>query len=78
MEGHPYYDLVHETGRHLAEAGYTVLTGGGPGIMKAANRGAREPVGSQLAATSACLTNKDRIHGSIDLGSSIIFLCEKC
>jgi len=39
-EGHRYYDLARATGRRLAEAGYAVVTGGGPGIMEAANRGA--------------------------------------
>jgi uncharacterized protein (TIGR00730 family) len=39
---HPYYRKARETGRLLGEAGFTVLTGGGPGIMEAANRGAFE------------------------------------
>jgi uncharacterized protein (TIGR00730 family) len=43
--GHPYYVLAHETGRELAQAGFTVITGGGPGVMEAANRGAREAGG---------------------------------
>jgi uncharacterized protein (TIGR00730 family) len=41
-EGHPYYTSAVEVGRRFAEAGFTVVTGGGPGIMEAANRGARE------------------------------------
>jgi uncharacterized protein (TIGR00730 family) len=41
-EGHPYYTSAIEVGRRFAEAGFTVVTGGGPGIMEAANRGARE------------------------------------
>lgn len=41
-EDNPYYELARETGRKLGEVGYTVMTGGGPGIMEAANRGARE------------------------------------
>ena len=36
----PWYDVARETGRLLGEAGYAVITGGGPGIMEAANRGA--------------------------------------
>jgi hypothetical protein len=44
-EGHRYYDLARQIGRRLAEAGYAVITGGGPGIMEAANRGAREAGG---------------------------------
>jgi uncharacterized protein (TIGR00730 family) len=38
----PYYQLTREVGRRLAYAGFTVLTGGGPGLMEAANRGAKE------------------------------------
>src|SRR5215831_955789 len=37
-EDHPYYALGREVGRELARAGFTVVTGGGPGIMEAANR----------------------------------------
>lgn len=40
--GHPYYELARDVGARLATAGFTVMTGGGPGIMEAANRGARE------------------------------------
>jgi uncharacterized protein (TIGR00730 family) len=43
--GHPYYELARGVGRELAQAGFTVLTGGGPGAMEAANRGAREAGG---------------------------------
>src|SRR3954464_12967341 len=37
-ETHPYYQLARAVGGQLAKAGFTVLTGGGPGIMEAANR----------------------------------------
>jgi uncharacterized protein (TIGR00730 family) len=47
-EDHPYYQLARETGAALARAGYAVMTGGGPGIMEAANRGAREAGGFSL------------------------------
>jgi uncharacterized protein (TIGR00730 family) len=40
--GHPTYQAAVETGRRFAAAGFTVVTGGGPGIMEAANRGAQE------------------------------------
>ncbi|MEA2380432.1 MAG: hypothetical protein QOH72_403 [Solirubrobacteraceae bacterium] len=39
---HARYALAREVGRALGEAGFAVITGGGPGIMEAANRGARE------------------------------------
>src|SRR5690349_17853030 len=41
-EGHPYYELAREVGRRVGLLGFTVLTGGGPGVMEAANRGARD------------------------------------
>lgn len=44
-QGHPLYDLCRETGACLARHGLTVITGGGPGLMEAANRGAREAGG---------------------------------
>ncbi|MFK7760415.1 MAG: TIGR00730 family Rossman fold protein [Phycisphaerales bacterium] len=47
-ENHEYYKLAQQTGAALARAGYGVMTGGGPGIMEAANRGAREAGGLSL------------------------------
>jgi len=41
-EDHPYYKMAYDVGKKLAETGVTVMTGGGPGIMEAANRGAFE------------------------------------
>ena len=41
----PVYELARETGRLFAEAGLAVVTGGGPGVMEAANRGAQEAGG---------------------------------
>jgi uncharacterized protein (TIGR00730 family) len=47
-EGHPWYELAREVGRALAREGWTVMTGGGPGLMEAANRGAREAGGASV------------------------------
>jgi uncharacterized protein (TIGR00730 family) len=47
-EDHPYYQLAREMGAELARAGYTVMTGGGPGVMEAANRGAQEAGGRSI------------------------------
>ena len=41
-EGHRAYDAARETARLFAESGFSVITGGGPGVMEAANRGAKE------------------------------------
>jgi uncharacterized protein (TIGR00730 family) len=41
-EGHPAYTAARETARLFAKAGFSVVTGGGPGAMEAANRGAQE------------------------------------
>jgi hypothetical protein len=45
---HPYYALGRAVGRRIAELGAAVMTGGGPGLMEAANRGAREAGGLSL------------------------------
>jgi uncharacterized protein (TIGR00730 family) len=47
-ESHPYYVLGREIGAALAGLGFTVMTGGGPGLMEAANRGAREVAGRSV------------------------------
>jgi len=47
-EHHPYYALARDVGARLARAGFTVMTGGGPGIMEAANRGAQEAGGRSV------------------------------
>jgi uncharacterized protein (TIGR00730 family) len=44
-EGHRWYELCRETGACLTRHGFTVITGGGPGLMEAANRGAAEAGG---------------------------------
>jgi uncharacterized protein (TIGR00730 family) len=44
----PVYEIGRQVGRHLAEAGFAVMTGGGPGAMEAVNRGAAEAGGKSV------------------------------
>lgn len=46
--GHRYYELTRELGARIARAQFTVMTGGGPGLMEAANRGAQEARGVSI------------------------------
>lgn len=47
-DDHPYYQQAREFGKRIAEIGFTTMTGGGPGIMEAANRGAFENGGKSV------------------------------
>ena len=47
-EDHPFYELARRLGQRLAVDGYPVVTGGGPGVMEAANRGAYEAGGDSV------------------------------
>lgn len=49
-EGHEYYELARKMGRLLAQEGFTVMTGGGPGLMEAANRGCQEVGGYSVGS----------------------------
>ena len=47
-EGHPDYEFARQLSARIAQLGLTIMTGGGPGIMEAANRGAREAGGRSV------------------------------
>ncbi|MCC8425484.1 TIGR00730 family Rossman fold protein [Mucilaginibacter sp. UR6-11] len=47
-EDHPYYGLTRQAAATFARLGFTILTGGGPGLMEAANRGARDVGGRSV------------------------------
>jgi uncharacterized protein (TIGR00730 family) len=62
---HPSYQVARELGYSLAKAGYCVMTGGGPGIMEAANRGAQEAGGLSVGC-SINLPNEKGPNAYID------------
>ena len=64
-ETHPHYELGREVGRRLALAGFTVMTGGGPGIMEAANRGAKD-VGGRSVGCNITLPNEQKPNAFVD------------
>ncbi len=64
-EGHPFYELARNLGRRLAEEGFAVMTGAGPGLMEAANRGCREAGGLSIGA-NIHLPNEQKPNDYLD------------
>src|SRR5689334_24069689 len=64
-ETHRYYQLAREVGSRLSVAGFTVMTGGGPGIMEAANRGAKD-VGGQSIGCNIELPQEQKPNPYLD------------
>ena len=64
-ETHPWYALAREVGAGLARAGFTVMTGGGPGIMEAANRGAKD-VGGRSVGCNIVLPHEQKPNPYLD------------
>jgi uncharacterized protein (TIGR00730 family) len=63
----PVYELARSIGRRLADAGYAVITGGGPGTMEAANRGCREAGGLSVGCNIE-LPHEQGMNPYVDLG----------
>ncbi|MGD0453177.1 MAG: TIGR00730 family Rossman fold protein [Solirubrobacteraceae bacterium] len=64
---HPHYELAREVGACLGRAGYAVITGGGPGIMEAANRGARD-AGALSIGCNIELPHEQALNPYVDVG----------
>jgi uncharacterized protein (TIGR00730 family) len=65
--GHPTYEKAREIGRRLAQEGYAVITGGGPGAMEGANRGCQEAGGLSIGCNIE-LPHEQALNGYVDLG----------
>ena len=65
-EGHRYYELARSMGKALAENNFTVMTGGGPGVMEAANRGAKEGGGVSLGC-NVILPFEQKLNPYVDM-----------
>jgi hypothetical protein len=63
----PTYELAREIGRMLAREGYAVITGGGPGVMEAANRGCQEGGGLSIGLNIE-LPHEQSLNTHVDMG----------
>jgi uncharacterized protein (TIGR00730 family) len=66
-EDHPQYDFARTIARRLGEAGLSIVTGGGPGLMEAANRGARD-AGVRSVGLRIELPFEQGMNRFVDLG----------
>jgi uncharacterized protein (TIGR00730 family) len=64
-EDHPYYQLTRRVGGQLAQMGFTVMTGGGPGLMEAASRGAKE-AGGYTVGCNIVLPEEQKLNPYLD------------
>lgn len=65
-ESHPYYELARRIGAGIARLGFNVMTGGGPGIMEAANRGAKD-VGGRSIGCNILLPHEQKPNPFVDI-----------
>jgi uncharacterized protein (TIGR00730 family) len=65
--GHPHYELMRKVGAAIGRAGFAVITGGGRGLMEAANRGARD-AGAPSVGCNIELPHEQRQNEYLDIG----------
>lgn len=71
-DGHPFYEKTEELAGKIAQLGFTIMTGGGPGIMEAANKGARE-VGGRSVGCNIVLAHEQHHNPYLDKWVNIKF-----
>jgi uncharacterized protein (TIGR00730 family) len=80
-ESSPYYEAAREVSRLLVRAGWAIITGGGPGLMEAANRGARDgekPGGKMSIGLNIELPFEQGLNRYVDTGMNFrYFFCRK-
>jgi uncharacterized protein (TIGR00730 family) len=64
---HPDYALTRAVAARLGRSGYAIVTGGGPGLMEAANRGARD-AGATSVGCNIVLPREQQLNGYLDIG----------
>lgn len=65
-EDHPYYEATRDLARRVGRVGFSIMTGGGPGLMEAANRGARE-VGARSIGCNIVLPHEQKPNDYLDV-----------
>lgn len=71
-DGHPYYEKTEELAGKIAQLGFTIMTGGGPGIMEAANKGAKD-VGGRSVGCNIVLRHEQHPNPYLDKWVNIKF-----
>lgn len=64
-DGHPFYEKTEELSGKIAQLGFTIITGGGPGIMEAANKGAKQ-VGGRSVGCNIVLPHEQQPNPYLD------------